>query len=74
MLARDFIAAAKPAVSLLLGRLFLIVITSVSIVSVAQEPQLEAQVQDLKEQILELNKDLFILKLQKFILAKVKNM
>ena len=61
MLARDFIAAVKPAVSLLLGRLFLIVITSVSIVSVAQEPQLEAQVQDLKEQILELNKDLFIL-------------
>jgi hypothetical protein len=60
MLARDTLAAVKTAVSLFLGTLFLLLSHSVALAA-DEQPRLDMQVQDLKQEILELNKDLFIL-------------
>lgn len=60
MFARDTITAVRAAVSLLLGTLFLLLSHSV-VIAAEDQQRLDTQVQDLKQQILELNKDLFIL-------------
>lgn len=54
-------AAAKSAVSLLLATLLLLLANSTVIAAEDQDPRLDVQVEDLKQEILELNKDLFIL-------------
>jgi hypothetical protein len=61
MTARDYLAAVKPAVSLLLGLVFFCLSHSFSMAAEAQDQRLDSQVEDLKQEILALNKDLFIL-------------
>ena len=61
MTEKESPAAAKTAVSLLLGGLFLVLVNSTVMAAEAKGPRLDAQVEDLKQEILELNKDLFIL-------------
>lgn len=57
---RGCLAAVKPAVSLFIGGVFLLLAHSLSMAAEAQQ-QLDSQVQDLKQEILQLNRDLFIL-------------
>jgi hypothetical protein len=61
MTEKESQTAAKTAVSLLLGGLFLLLLNSTVIAAEAEAPRLDAQVEDLKQEILALNKDLFIL-------------
>lgn len=61
MTVKESKAAVNTAVSLLLGALFLLLLNSTVIAAEAEAPRLDAQVEDLKQEILELNKDLFIL-------------
>ncbi len=61
MRLRELITAAKPAVSLLLGLLFFLAASAPVRAAENEQQLLGTQIQDLKQQVLELNKDLFIL-------------
>ncbi len=61
MTKKQLQAAAKTAVSLLLASLLLLLANSTVIAAEDQNRRIDVQVEDLKQEILELNKDLFIL-------------